>query len=139
MAETKTRPETTSVESFIASAEPARQQEGRQLLALFKKVTRQPAVMWGPSIVGFGSYRYQSASGHEGTMCRIGFSPRKANLSIYLLDGFEGREAELARLGPHKLGKSCLYLKSLAGVDMKALEALLRDSWRVMNERHPDG
>lgn len=137
MAENKTRPEATSVEAFIASAEPSRQADARELVQLMSRISGDKPVMWGASIIGFGSYHYRYASGREGDMCRVGFSPRKANLVIYLVDGYEERSELLARLGPHKIGKSCLYLKSLASVDRAVLETLVRESLATMAERYP--
>jgi len=97
--------------------------------------------MWGPSIIGYGSYDYVYDSGRSGTMCRAGFSPRKAAMTLYLMGQYEKRQPEadalLARLGKHKNGKSCLYINKLADVDLEVLEKLVVLSWDVMNERYP--
>ena len=98
--------------------------------------------MWGPTIIGYGSYDYTYDSGHSGTSCRIGFSPRKAQLVVYLIPVFEGSDkAEADRLldclGPHSMGKSCLYIRRLDKIDLTALEQLLALSWRLMGERYP--
>jgi hypothetical protein len=97
--------------------------------------------MWGPSIVGYGSYDYRYDSGRTGTMCKAGFSPRKAALTLYLVDDHGARQADadalFARLGPHSTGKSCLYVKRLDKVDLPVLESLVALSWELMNERYP--
>ena len=124
MAEVKTKPTEVSVEEFLEGIESASKREDAKVLdALFRKVTGEPAVMWGPSIVGYGSYHYRYASGHEGDMCRIGFSPRAANLVLYL-GGFPEYDALLERLGKHKRSKACLYINKLADVDMAVLEEI---------------
>ena len=93
-----------------------------------ERVAGVPARMWGPSIVGFGSYHYRYESGHEGDMCRIGFSPRKAQLVFYV-GGYPGFDADFARLGKHKRSKGCLYVNKLADVDAAVLEEIIRASW----------
>ena len=93
--------------------------------------------MWGPSIIGFGSYHYRYESGREGDMCRIGFSPRAANLVLYIMPGFADETARLSALGKHRIGKSCLYVNRLTDVDMTVLEAMVRDAWEWMNARYP--
>jgi hypothetical protein len=93
--------------------------------------------MWGPSIVGFDRYHYRYASGHEGESCVVGFSPRKGDLSIYLLGGFEGREELLAALGRHRIGKACLYVRRLADVDLAVLERLVALSVADTRRSHP--
>lgn len=138
MAEAKTKPTATSVDDFIDAVDnPGRRNDARTLRALMQRLSGEPATMWGPSIVGFGSYTYSYDSGRTGSMCRIGFSPRKAELVLYLIDGFEGRSDVLSRLGKYRIGKSCLYLKSLDGIDMTAVETLIRDSLAAMDQRYP--
>jgi hypothetical protein len=138
MAEAKTKPTATSVDDFIDAVDnPGRRNDARTLRALMQRLSGEPATMWGPSIVGFGSYTYRYDSGRTGSMCRIGFSPRKAELVLYLIDGFEGRSDVLSRLGKYRIGKSCLYLKSLDGIDMTAVETLIRDSLAAMDQRYP--
>jgi hypothetical protein len=138
MAEAKTKPTATSVDDFIDAVDnPGRRNDARTLRALMQRLSGEPATMWGPSIVGFGSYTYSYDSGRTGSMCRIGFSPRKAELVLYLIDGFEGRSDVLSRLGKCRIGKSCLYLKSLDGIDMTAVETLIRDSLAAMDQRYP--
>jgi hypothetical protein len=126
MAETKTKPTQASVDAFLeAVAQPARRADGKALRDLMERVTGEPAVMWGPSIVGFGSCHYRYASGHEGDTCRVGFSPRSANLVLYV-GGFPEYDALLARLGKHKRSTACLYLNKLADVDLSVLEDIVR-------------
>lgn len=93
--------------------------------------------MWGPSIIGFGSYHYRYASGHEGDAALAGFAVRKSEFSIYIVAGFDGQEALLARLGKHKAAKACLYIKRLADIDLKVLERLVSESVAAMKKRFP--
>jgi hypothetical protein len=113
-------------EGWLAALDPARQAEGAALLALFSRVTGWQARLWGPSMVGFGHYDYRYASGHAGTSLATGFAARKGEWSIYILPGYTDHGAILDRLGPHRMGKSCLYLRRLDRVDMGALEDLIR-------------
>jgi hypothetical protein len=129
MAETKTKPTGESVDAFLdAVAHPVRRADGKAVRAMMERVTGEPATMWGPSIIGFGSYHYRYASGHEGDAPRIGFSPRSANLVLYV-GGFPEYEALLAKLGKHKSSKACLYLNKLADVDLGVLEEIARRSY----------
>lgn len=135
----KTAPTAASVGAFLdAVPDPRRRAEGHALRAMFERVAGWPATMWGPSIVGFGRYRYRYDSGREGEMFRTGFSPRKSALVVYLLDGFPRQAELLARLGPHTTGKSCLYLKRLDRVDMEVLEEMVRASIAWMAQRWPE-
>jgi hypothetical protein len=139
-AQAKTQATTVPVAQFIAAVDgEQRRADCEALVALMTKHAKAEPRMWGPSIVGFGEYAYTYASGRSGTWPRVGFSPRKAALVVYLIDGYEGREAELAALGPHKIGKSCLYLKSLASVDVKVLEKMIKRSLAEMARRYPPG
>ena len=134
MAETKTKATDVSVDAFLDAVQhPVRRADGQAVRSMMERVTGEPAVLWGPSIVGFGSYHYRYASGHEGDMCRIGFSPRSANLVLYV-GGFPEYEALLARLGKHKTSKACLYLNKLADVDMGVLEEIVRCSWEASGD-----
>lgn len=138
MAETKTMPTQMRVADFIDAAPDAvRREDAKTLVALMSRVTGEEPVMWGPSIIGFGSYHYRYESGHEGDACRLGFSPRKAELVLYVLTGSPEQEAPLARLGKHRTGKSCLYIKKLADVDMTALEEIVRGALAWMDARYP--
>jgi len=132
MAEQKTKPTTETFEAFlIRSVEPARQQECRTVAAMMQKATGETPVMWG-TIVGFGKYRYRYDSGHGGEWPLIGFSPRK-KVTIYIMPGVGEFPELLARLGRYKTGKSCLYLRSLADVDLAVLEALVGEATRRMD------
>ncbi|MET0906484.1 MAG: DUF1801 domain-containing protein [Tardiphaga sp.] len=139
MAELKTKATQTRVEDFIAAIDhPVRRADAEVLVALLERVTGAPATMWGPSIIGFGRYHYRYDSGHEGEMCRIGFSPRKANLVLYIMPGFAGRDRLLGRRGKHRMGKSCLYVNQLAEVDIVVIEEIARAAWAYMGANHPD-
>ena len=141
-ADLKTKPTEVSVAEFIAAVPDARRRDEAAVIdALHRRVTGLAPKMWGPSIIGYGSYDYKYASGREGTMARAGFSPRKANLVLYLMGSYVDRQADadalFARLGKHKTGAACLYITTLADVDLDALESLVKLSWDVMNERYP--
>ncbi len=143
MAEAKTKPTEASVEEFIATVEtPAKREDAVVLDALFRKVTGALPVMWGPTIVGYGQYHYRYASGHEGEICRLGFSPRRAKHSLYLMCGSPAEEAAfaplLARLGKHSRGKGCLYVNKLADIDLGALEEMIALGWQNSFERYPE-
>jgi hypothetical protein len=126
MAENKTKPTDASVEDYIASRAYAQQRDDcRELMALFKKITRQPPKMWGPSIVGYGSYRYTYESGRSGEAPLAGFAIRGRELVVYLSCEGEEQSALLSKLGKHKMGKSCLYFKQLADLDKSVLEELV--------------
>ncbi len=138
MAKPKTQPTDVTPAAFIAAiADPVRRADAEAVTAMLARITGEPARMWGPSIVGFGSYAYQYDSGHAGTACRLGFSPRKAELVLYVLTGEPGQAELLARLGKHRTGKSCLYVKRLADIDMGVLEEVTRDALAHMDARYP--
>lgn len=128
-----TRPTDEDVTGFVESVEhPVRRRDAGRLVELMSRVTGEPPRMWGPSIVGFGSYHYRYASGREGDMCAVGFSPRKAATTLYLMDGAERYPELLGRLGPHTTGKSCLYVKDLDAVDAGVLEEMVRRSYAAV-------
>jgi len=138
MAETKTRATAASVVDHLAAIDDeGRRQDCEALARLMTKATNLKPVMWGPSIVGFGSYHYRYDSGHEGDACLTGFASRKGDISVYLLGNFPGRDELLARLGKHKMGKACLYLRRLADVDLRVLERLVIESVAEVKRRHP--
>ena len=116
----------------LSFADEGRREDCRALAGLMARATGAPAAMWGASIVGFGRYRYRYASGREGEWFLAGFAPRKNDLTLYLMSGFDGYEPLLARLGRHKTGKSCLYIKRLADVDPAVLEELVTASVRYL-------
>jgi hypothetical protein len=137
MAELKTRPSGASVEAFLQGVDDeARREDCRTVLALMRRVTGAEPEMWGPSMVGFGSYHYRYASGREGDWFLTGFSPRKRDLTLYIMAGFSAYEDLLAKLGPHKTGKSCLYVKRLADLDLGVLEALVAASVKHVREAY---
>lgn len=138
-SEAKTKPTTISVDRFIeAVADPAQRDDARKIVAMMERLSGHEATMWGPSIIGFGSYHYKYDSGREGDMCRIGFSPRKGQTVLYIVDGFEGHSDLMARLGKYKTGKSCLYIKRLSDVDEGVLEQLCTESLEFMAAKYPD-
>jgi hypothetical protein len=141
-AELKTKATEVTVAEFIAAIpEARRREEAATIDAIHRRVTGLDPKMWGPSIIGYGSYDYVYDSGRAGTMCRAGFSPRKAAITLYLMGHYLDRQPEadalLAKLGKYKDGKSCLYVNKLADVDLKVLEKLVVLSWDVMNARYP--
>lgn len=131
--EPKTKPTDASVADFLDAVEhPGRRADGKVIAALMAEVSGEKPVMWGPSIVGYGSYR-----GATGDWPMIGFSPRKANLVLYLMSGFEGHDDLMARLGKHRTSVACLYLNRLADVDMAVLRQLAEGSVKAMREKYP--
>ena len=129
MAKLKTQRTDASVQGFLQSVEDERRRaDSFAILELMREVTGEEPAMWGPSIVGFGSYRYAYASGREGEWFLVGFSPRKRNLTLYIMSGFAGYDALLAKLGKYKTGKSCLYINTLEDVDLGVLRELIRQS-----------
>lgn len=137
MAENKTRPTGADVDAFLDAVEHDRQRaEGHVLRALLEEVVGEPAVLWGPSIVGCGAYHYVYDSGREGDMCLAGFSPRKGKHSIYVLAGFDDRPDLMARLGKHKVGKGCLYVNKLDDIDLDVLRELVAWSVSTLRERY---
>ncbi|HET9356039.1 MAG TPA: DUF1801 domain-containing protein [Sphingomicrobium sp.] len=141
--EAKTRPTERSVGEFLDSLEdPVRREDARRIDAMMRRVSGEEPRLWGPSIVGYGQYHYRYASGHEGDSARIAFSPRKSELVLYLMGSYIDRQGEadalLARLGKHRMGKSCLYIRRLEQVDCDVLEQLIRLNWRMMAEAYPD-
>jgi hypothetical protein len=136
MYEQKTKPTKVSVAKFItALPDERRRAESRQLLRVFKAATGMRPVMWGPSTIGYGSYHYKYASGHEGDCGLAGFSPRKAALTVYILPGFARFAPLLKKLGKHKKSVSCLYITRLSDVDLDVLEQLIRESVAALRAR----
>ena len=137
MAEAKTKPTQASVDDYIASrASEEQKADCKAIMALLKRVTKEKPTMWGPSIVGYGLYRYTYESGRTGEMCRTGFAIRGRDLVVYLLAEDAGQKARLAKLGKHKMGKSCLYFRRLADIDTKVLEELVTESLAQLKRRH---
>ena len=137
MAENKTKPTQISVSAFISKITyPTKRADANTLVKLMRGATGEPAKMWGPSIIGFGSYHYKYESGREGDMPLVGFSPRKSATVFYLGLGSGGYDTLLARLGKHSTGKGCLYINKLADVDQKALEGLIKKCVAHMRTKH---
>jgi Domain of unknown function (DU1801) len=135
MADAKTRPG-GDVATFLAAVEPAgKREEALALDAFFRRVTGWEPVLWGGSMLGYGRYRYRYESGREGESLATGFSPRKAEHSIYIMPGYADFGGILARLGPHRMGKSCLYVRRLSEIDMEVLEELVRAGLRDLSAR----
>lgn len=139
MSELKTKPTEVSARSYIAAITNEEQRsDAQKVIALMRKVTRKEPVMWGPSIVGFGSYHYKYASGHEGDSALAAFAVRGRDLNVYIAAEFEGRDELLAKLGKHKTGKVCLYIRRLADVDLKVLEKLVTRSIAETRRLYPE-
>lgn len=137
MAENKTKPNDASVDDYIAARGNEQQRaDCRDLIALLQAATQQPPRMWGPSIVGFGSYRYTYESGRTGEAPLAGFAIRGRELVIYLDPGKDEQKSLLRELGPHRMGKSCLYIKRLADLDRPILEKLVTGSVAAVRRRH---
>ena len=137
MAENKTKPTQASVTAFInAIDDPQKRADARKVAAMLRKATGKRARMWGPSIVGYGTYHYKYASGREGDFMMAGFSPRKQALTVYIMAGFADYEALLKKLGKHKTGKSCLYIKRLSDVDEGVLQKLIDASVKYMRKNY---
>lgn len=128
MSDNKTKPTSVSVKEFLTSVQDKRADEARKLIAMMRDITGKDPVMWGPSIIGFGTMHYKYDSGREGDMPQLGFSPRKAQLTVYF-EGFDNYAEQLSKLGPHTLGVSCLYIKSLDRIDEKVLRDMLAQSY----------
>ena len=138
MAENKTKPTSASVEEYIASrASESQRADCKELMTLLHRVTRQQPTMWGPSIVGYGSYTYRYESGHSGDACLTGFAVRGKELVVYLMADNPEQVQLLAKLGRHKMGKSCLYFRRLADLDVNVLEALIARSVADVKRRYP--
>lgn len=138
MSGNKTAPTDVAPRDFLQTVTPVRRQsDALVLLDLFERVSGHPAVMWGPSIIGFGQYHYRYDSGREGNFLATGFSPRKANLVLYIMPGYQDYSAILSRLGKHKLGKSCLYINKLADIDLTVLEELIQAGLTDLNAKWP--
>jgi hypothetical protein len=133
MYEPKTKINDASVESFLKTIpDEKKRQDSFAILDMMKEVTGEEPKMWGTSIIGFGTYHYKYASGQEADWLRIGFSPRKQNLSLYIMSGFKQNEELMAKLGKHSTGKGCLYIKKLEDVDQNVLKELIKASFTTI-------
>lgn len=138
MAENKTKPTDSSVTDFInAVNDEGKRDDSRALIELMREATGEEAKMWGPSIVGFGSYHYVYESGREGDAPLTGFSPRKKELSLYIMAGFSQYDDLMSKLGKHRTGKSCLYVKKLEDIDLVVLRKLVKLSVEYMKKKYP--
>jgi len=137
MYELKTKKNSASVTAFLNAIDDKQQRaDAKKISAMMRAVTGSRAKMWGTAIVGFGSYHYRYASGQEGDWPLVGFSPRKQNLSLYIMSGFSKFEVLMAKLGKYKIGKSCLYIKRLEDVDQRILEQLIAESVKYMRKNY---
>jgi hypothetical protein len=138
MAEQKTKPTQQSVQDFLDKIDNEQVRDDcYTLIKLMKKVTGSEPKMWGPSIIGFGKYHYKYDSGHEGDSCLTGFSPRKQNISLYVMLGILDHQDLLKELGKHKAAKGCLYIKKLDDVNMSVLEKLVKRSVDTLKKKYP--
>lgn len=138
MTELKTQVNDADVMEFLHQIEDeAKQKDALRVLEMMKEITGEPAKMWGKSIVGFGTYHYKYASGREGDWMATAFSPRKANLTIYIMPGFEKYPELMEKLGKYKTGRSCLYLKKLEDVDEKILRKLIKKGYEDIRKMYP--
>jgi len=137
MAEIKTKPTAVSVDKFIGAVPDEQKREDSYILIdMMKKMTKADPKMWGPSIIGFGTYHYKYASGHEGDMPVTAFSPRKDAISIYIMGSLPQNKELFRKLGKHKMGKSCLYVKRLSDVDIKVLKQLITESYNYIKNKN---
>lgn len=138
MSDLKTQPTTASVDAFIDAVDDEDRREDCRIVAgMMAEITGAPGVMWGSSIVGFGNYHYRYASGREGDFFEAGFSPRKRALTLYVMAGFSEYDDLLAKLGKYSTGKSCLYVKRLADVDVEVLHEMLTRSVAFIRAKYP--
>ena len=137
MAENKTKPTGASLSSYLSRIkDESRRKDCAALARLMRKATKQPAKIWGANIVGFGSYHYKYASGHEGESCLAGFASRKSDITLYLSADFPSRDRLLPKLGKHKAGGGCLYIRRLSDVDLKVLEQLIASAVKERRRRY---
>lgn len=137
MAEAKTKLTEQSVDSFLANvADEQVRADCYTIISLMEKASGEPPKMWGPAIIGFGSYHYKHDSGREGDICTIGFSPRKGKITLYVLCGFPGQEQVLEKLGKHKAEGGCLYIKKLTDVNVDILGSLIKQSFEFKKGKH---
>ena len=139
MAEQKTKPTEQSVENFLNKVpDESVRDDCFAIMKLMKRITGSSPKMWGPNIIGYGKYHYQYDSGHEGDSCLTGFSPRKPNITLYVMPGFAQHADLLKKLGKHKAGKCCLYIRKLEDVDTSVLENLIMKSVDFLKKKYPE-
>lgn len=136
--ELKTKETDNSVIEFIETVEsPKKREDAYRLLEIFTETTGYEAKMWGPSIIGFGSYHYKYPTGHEGDFMLVGFSPKKAKISLYFATGDSKREELLQKFGKHTTGKACVYINKVADIDVEVLKELIRQSVTFLQDMYP--
>ena len=136
MAELKTKANESSVDAFLISiSDEKKRKDSYAIIEMLRKITKHKPKMWGGSIIGFDSFHYKYATGHEGDMPLVGFSPRKANITVYLMGGFHTRQDLMEKLGKHKTGKGCLYIKTLDDVDPGVLKQVIEVSISAMKKQ----
>ncbi len=136
-SENSTKPTEVDPDAFVAAVEhQTRRTDAQVLMEMMRRVTGCPPKMWGPSIIGFGRYRYRYETGREGESMLTGFSPRKAKSVVYILPGYDDISDDLAKLGKHSVGQSCLYINKLADIDLTVLEKIVADSVARMRSSH---
>ena len=139
MAELKTQKNDGDVTAFIESVEDeTKRSDCHELVTMMERLTGDPASMWGKSIVGFGNYSYKTSDGKSHSWFKVGFSPRKQNLTLYIMTGFDKYDGYLTRIGKHSLGKSCFYVKKLDDIDRDVLEEMVAESIRWIDNRTSD-
>jgi hypothetical protein len=137
MAELKTKSNNDSVAEFLNNLDdPKRQEDCKNIMKIMESLTGEKPRMWGSSIIGFGTYHYKYASGHEGDWFKTGFSPRKQNLTLYIMSGFEEYDDLMNRLGKYKNGKSCIYIKQIEDIDQEVLKELIAASLIMLENRY---
>lgn len=135
--ELKTKKNDASVTAFLSSIEdPVKKKQAKELDKIFREITKEKPKMWGTSIVGYGEYHYTSKSGIEGNWMMTGFSPRKANLTIYIMPGYDLAQDDLKKLGKARTGKSCLYIRNLDDIHLPTLKKMIRDGYRAMKKKY---
>lgn len=138
MSDLKTKANQQSITAYLNTIEPQKKREDSfAILALMQEVSGEAPQMWGDTIIGFGRYHYKYASGREGDWVLAGFAPRKQNLTLYIMSGFDGYDELMSKLGKHSIGKSCLYIKKLEDIDLAILRQLIAQSIAHMKQTNP--
>lgn len=136
-AQNKTTENEGKVDNFLnAVADEKKRADAFQIKTIMEEITGEPSKMWGPSIVGYGTYHYKYDSGHEGDFLKTGFSPRAQNLTLYIMPGFDRYEEKMSQLGKYKTGKSCLYIKKIEDIDLDVLKDLIKSSYQYMTNKY---
>ncbi|EQA34792.1 PF08818 domain protein [Leptospira inadai serovar Lyme str. 10] len=138
MAESKTKPGNESVSDFLKNVgDESVRTSCKKIYEIMKRVSKEKPVLWGGTMIGFGKYHYVYESGRQGDMFLVGFSPRKSNITIYIMPGFKEYEDLLGKLGKYKTGKGCLYLRTIRDVNVPVLEELIKKSFQQMRKKYP--